>query len=309
GIANGMAVAQIPDGTNGNSGVLFAAWDDNRSYTFYLGINFQDVRPGQFSSYSLPDFEGYFPDPAAVRWNVVAVDGEGDVFAGGAGVFMTGAVSNLTSGAGVIALVRAVDVYIDDVNQVCPTSDVCLAEAGDLNYAGRDSYGSNFGFSGGLSNAKSLLEANAFITIIQVPFDPDGQADVRPRPFFWAVQGDTLVYGTDYCIEWDDFDDSISVVIDDRRQRTGTWINFDNEGGTAPLVGADTGNISTLFCASPECPGGPNGRAGWRFDVDDNASRATLSLVTPRGDRVIRDDDRVAFRPGACPEQRVHDLY
>lgn len=192
------ASAQIPQPLQGNGGFLFSAWDDMESYTVYLGINFLDFDPNaDGQTFDLgADFASTFADINNISWSVISADGDGDVLFGGAAFYATGSITNLTSGAGVLAFTGAADNYITSTNAACGADPICTATNADTHYAGRDSYGADLGFSGGVDVGASFGDSIGGVFVEQVAFNPDGQAIVTALPFTWDLSADgTLTYG------------------------------------------------------------------------------------------------------------------
>lgn len=180
----------------GDGGFVFAAWDDTKSYTYYLGFDFFDIDTDSTQTLELPDFVGYFDDLSAVTFNITAADGDGDgFFEGGLGFYSTGSVSNLTNDAGIRTVIAAIDDFVRDVNQACPDTAVCFATSEQTHYAGRDSFGVDFGLAGGVNSGGSIGELVTFILTENEAFNPDGQVEVMTQPFSWLVTADgTLSY-------------------------------------------------------------------------------------------------------------------
>lgn len=199
-----------------------------------------------------------------MRWNVVAADDTGDPFTGGLAFYATGTVGSNLSNSGVDIVTSAAERFVRALNQACPDSDVCLADASDFHYAGRDSYGDNFGLSGLVTSSEAIVEANTVARFDQLGFEDALPGDPAPRvatPYFWGLQDGTLTYGIDYCTEFEGFDERLSVQHLGVRERAATWIYWDGEGGVSNLAGLDNGNRSVYLCTDDTCPTAADGRS------------------------------------------------
>jgi hypothetical protein len=130
--------------------LLFAAYDEDRSYTLGLGVTLDAFDARRSQRFPLPGLRQAFPEGLDhVRFSVVAADYT-DLFAGFPQLLATGEVLAMLSdgnddGRELTQLAYAANYFRKKVNQACEDTAPCTAVNGEVHYAGRDEYGAHLG--------------------------------------------------------------------------------------------------------------------------------------------------------------------
>jgi hypothetical protein len=201
GVALILAAAAVEATDTPFTGLLFAAWDGEVSYTADLGVTISEFDPATPQPFALPDLAAAFGgDLSGVQFSVLASDPT-DLFAGAPTLLTTGVIGpGLQNGANdgdqLVVFANAANNFRVQNNTICQGADPCLAQVGDTNYAGGQTYGSSLG--GGpdqLVVSGSLLDDDLpFVLLEGANFDFDN-ITITPLAGTFSFDGIALQYG------------------------------------------------------------------------------------------------------------------
>jgi hypothetical protein len=194
--AGGAAQAQEVPFT----GLLFAAWDNDVSYTIGLGETISSFDPATPQTFALPDLTTTFADLNAVSFSVIAADNT-DLFSGFPSLLMTGTVGplltdGLNDGSELGVFADSANNFRTNNNITCGNAFPCTAVFGDPNYAGQLTYGDNLGGSPDSLSVSGNLTTDSlpFLLLEGENFNFDS-ITVTAQAFAFSFDGTNLVYG------------------------------------------------------------------------------------------------------------------
>jgi hypothetical protein len=182
------------------TGLLFAAWNDDVSYSVDLGVDLGSFDADVNQTFALPDIAAAFGgDLSGVSFSVIGADNT-DVFVGGATMIATGDVGPLlqdgaNDGNELVVFANSANNFRETNNGACADASPCTAVFGDPNYAGNPNYGANLG--GGpasLNVAGSLLNDQLAVNLLEGALFDFDNITVTSLAGFFAFDGQDLQY-------------------------------------------------------------------------------------------------------------------